>query len=65
MTSRLPPVPARGALADVCREVAARENVQPYLVEKPMSELHAVLRSDAPAFDLDAMLAKFEGLWRH
>src|SRR6185369_3499977 len=30
----LPPLPDRGLLADLCREVGARESVQPYLVEK-------------------------------
>ena len=34
MTAALPPVPDRGLLADLCREAAARESVQPYLVEK-------------------------------
>jgi hypothetical protein len=27
-------------------------------------DLPAVLRSDAPAFDLEAMLARFDRLWR-
>ena len=34
MTLALPPLPDRGLLADLCREVGVRESVQPYLVEK-------------------------------
>lgn len=34
MTMSLPRLPARGLLADLCREAAARERVQPQLVEK-------------------------------
>ena len=34
MTPTLPPLPNRALLADLCREVAAREGVQPQLVEK-------------------------------
>ena len=34
LTLALPPLPPRGQLADFCREAAARENVQPDLVEK-------------------------------
>ena len=29
------------------------------------SDLPAVLRTDAPEFDLDAMLARFDRLWRN
>ena len=31
---KLPPLPERGLLADLCRETAAREGVQPQLIEK-------------------------------
>lgn len=34
MSIRLPPLPDRGLLADLCREAAATERVQPQLVEK-------------------------------
>jgi len=33
-------------------------------IENARHELLAVLREDAPAFDLDAMLARFDRLWR-
>ena len=70
MSVSLPPLPERSLLADLCREAAARERVEPQLVKKAKVEaglaldLPAVLRADAPAFDLEAMLARFDQLWR-
>jgi predicted nucleotidyltransferase component of viral defense system len=124
LTAILPRLPDRALLADLCREAAARERVQPQLVEKDFyltrllwalgqsvgeglllkggtllskvdlgffrlsedadlvlpgfgsrfrrrrieaglaRDLPGVLRTGAPEFDFDGMLARFDRLWR-
>jgi hypothetical protein len=54
-------------LSDVLRAVApdARLENRRRKVEAGLAgDLPAVLRTDAPAFDLEAMLARFDRLWR-
>jgi len=50
----------RGRLAVIRRDANRRRKVEAGLA----GDLAAVLRTDAPAFDLEAMLAHFDRLWR-